>query len=132
MNEWYREDLAYIHDVGFGDYALQSAPGILEILARNVQSREGLVVDLGCGSGLWAHELTKARYRVLGIDISEAMIAIAQRRVPDADFLVGSLCEADIPICEAVTSIGEVFNYLFDPGTIAIRWFDSSAVSTTP
>jgi SAM-dependent methyltransferase len=116
MNEWYREDLAYIHDVGFSDYALQSAPGILEILDRNVETREGLVVDLGCGSELWAHELTKARYRVLGIDISEAMIAIAQRRVPDADFRVGSLFETDIPSCDAVTSIGEVFNYLFDSG----------------
>jgi SAM-dependent methyltransferase len=74
------------------------------------------VVDLGCGSGLGAHELTKARYRVLGVDISEAMIAIAQRRVPEAEFRVGSLFEADIPTCEAVTSIGEVFNYLFDRG----------------
>lgn len=116
MQEWYGEDLAHIHDVGFGDYALQSAPGILEILDRSVKTREGLVVDLGCGSGLWADELTKARYRVLGIDISEAMIAIARRRAPDAEFRVGSLFEADIPLCDAVTSIGEVFNYLFDPG----------------
>lgn len=116
MNEWYREDLAYIHDVGFGDYALRSAPGILEILDRNVRTQEGLVVDLGCGSGLWAHELTKAGYRVLGLDISEAMIAIAQRNAPEVEFRVGSLFEADIPTCAAVTAIGEVFNYLFDPG----------------
>jgi hypothetical protein len=26
MVEWYREDLAYIHDVGFSDYALESTP----------------------------------------------------------------------------------------------------------
>lgn len=116
MQGWYGEELAYIHDVGFADYALRSAPGILEILNRNVQTRGGFVVDLGCGSGLWAHELTKARYRVLGIDISEEMIAIARRRVPDAEFRVGSLFEADIPPCDAVTSIGEVLNYLFDPG----------------
>ena len=114
MVEWYREDLAYIHDVGFGDYALESAPGILEILARS-EIGEGLVVDLGCGSGLWARELTKARYRVLGIDISESMIYIARRRAPEAEFRVGSLFEADIPPCEAVTAIGEVLNYLFDP-----------------
>ena len=115
MREWYREDLAYIHDVGFGDYALGAAPGILEILDRN-GIREGLVVDLGCGSGLWARELAKARcYRVLGIDISESMIDIARRRVPEAEFRVGSLFEADIPPCEAVTSISEVLNYLFDP-----------------
>src|ERR687893_834526 len=116
MMEWYREDLAYIHDVGFGDYALESAPGILEILAQN-QIREGLVVDLGCGSGLWARELTKAHYRVLGIDISEPMIDIARRRVPEAEFWVGSVFGADIPPCGAVTAIGEVLNYLFDPAS---------------
>lgn len=114
MTEWYREDLAYIHDVGFAYYALESAPGILEVLDRN-GIREGLVVDLGCGSGLWARELTKARYRVLGIDISESMIDIARRRVPEAEFRVGSVFEADVPLCEAVTAIGEVLNYLFDP-----------------
>jgi SAM-dependent methyltransferase len=72
-------------------------------------------VDLGCGSGLWAEELAKARYRVLGIDISEAMIEIARRRVSDAEFRVGSLFEAEIPPCVAVTSLGKVLNYLFDP-----------------
>ena len=114
MKEWYREDLAYIHDAGFGDFALQSAPGILEILDRN-KIREGLVVDLGCGSGLWARELAKAGYRVLGIDISGAMISLARRRVPEAEFRVESLFEADIPPCNAVTALGEVLNYVFDP-----------------
>ena len=72
-------------------------------------------MDLGCGSGLWAEELARARYRVLGIDISEAMIEIARRRVSDAEFRVGSLFEAEIPPCVAVTSLGKVLNYLFDP-----------------
>ncbi len=132
MNEWYGEDLAYIHDVGFGDYALQSAPGILEILDRSVKTREGLVVDLGCGSGLWANELTKARYRVLGIDISEAMIAIARSRTPDAEFRVGSLFEAELPRCDAVTSIGEVFTICSIQGMTTRRWFDSSAACAMP
>jgi SAM-dependent methyltransferase len=114
MTGGYGEDLAYIHDVGHGEFALGSAPGILEILDQN-KIREGLVVDLGCGSGLWARELTKAHYRVLGVDISEAMIDLARRRAPDAEFRVGSLLEADIPPCNAVTSIGECLNYLFDP-----------------
>ena len=72
-------------------------------------------MDLGCGSWLWAEELARARYRVLGIDISEAMIEIARRRVSDAEFRVGSLFEAEIPPCVAVTSLGKVLNYLFDP-----------------
>src|SRR5918997_2457450 len=111
--EWYREDFAYIHDVGHADFALESAPGILEILGQS-RILGGLVVDLGCGSGLWARELVDAGYRVLGIDISEAMVEISRRRVPEAEFRVGSLFDADIPPCVAVTAISEVLNYLFD------------------
>jgi SAM-dependent methyltransferase len=114
MAEWYREDVAYIHDVGHAEFALETAPGILEILARN-GVHKGLVVDLGCGSGLLARELLDAGYRILGIDISEAMIELARRRAPEAEFRVGSLFDADIPPCGAVTAISEVLNYMFDP-----------------
>ena len=113
MTDFYREDVAYIHDVGHADFALRSAPGILEILRENGVT-EGLVVDLGCGSGQWARELLWAGYRVLGIDISEAMIGLAREKAPGAEFRVGSLFEAEIPPCDAVTSISEVLNYLFD------------------
>lgn len=113
MKESYKEDLAYIHDVGYSDYALKSAPGILDILAQN-NIRDGLVVDLGCGSGLSALALTKADYQVLGVDISESMIAIARTRLPRAKFRVESLLKTDIPPCNAVISIGECLNYLFD------------------
>ena len=114
MAEWYREDLAYIHDVGHANFALRSAPGILKVLEEN-GIPEGLVVDLGCGSGLWARELLRAGYRVLGIDISEAMVEIAREKAPRAEFRVGSLFEAEIPPCDAVTAVSEVLNYLFDP-----------------
>lgn len=113
MQEWYKEDLAYIHDVGFSDYALKSAPGIIEILEQN-EIREGLIVDLGCGSGLSAQEFVKAGYHVFGVDISESFIDIARKRVPKAEFRVGSLFKTEIPPCNAVTSIGECLNYLFD------------------
>lgn len=115
MTDWYREDLAYIHDVGHADFALRSAPGILGLLRENGVP-DGLVVDLGCGSGLWARELLRAGYRVLGIDISEAMVELARQKAPGAEFQVGSLFEAEIPPCDAVTAVSEVLNYLFDPG----------------
>ena len=113
MEEWYKKDLAYIHDVGFGDWALNSVPGILEIL-HHQKILTGLVVDLGCGSGLLAQELVKASYEVLGIDISPALIDIACQRVPEAKFKVESLFKAHIPPCQVVTAVGECFNYLFD------------------
>jgi SAM-dependent methyltransferase len=85
----------------------------MEILDRN-GIYGGLVVDLGCGSGLWARELVDAGYRVLGIDISEAMIELSRNKVPEAEFRLGSLFEVEIPRCQAVTAISEVLNYLFD------------------
>jgi SAM-dependent methyltransferase len=114
MADAYRPDLAYIHDVGFGGFAAEAAPGLLHLLRRN-GVRSGLVIDLGCGSGIWGRELAAAGYDVLGIDQSAAMIAIARKGVPGASFRTESFLTADLPPCAAVTAIGECFNYLFDP-----------------
>jgi SAM-dependent methyltransferase len=112
MNE-YRADLAYIHDAGFGDFATGAAPGVLALLSR-AGIEGGLVVDLGCGSGIWARALCEAGYGVLGVDISAAMIELARRRAPAARFVHESLLAVELPPCDAVTSLGECFNYLVD------------------
>ena len=109
----YNQDLAYIHDTGFGSFAKRSAPGVLRIL-REAGLRSGLVVDLGCGGGLWARRLTNAGYRVLGIDISPDMIALARKRAPRGSFRAGSFLDVDLPECVAITGLGECFNYTFD------------------
>jgi|SRR5437588_1149518 len=111
--EAYKNDLAYIHDIGFGSFAKNSAPGLLKLLGQE-EIPTGLVVDLGCGSGVWASELSQAGYDVAGIDISSAMIEMARKRVPAANFRVASLLTAELPQCVAVTSLGECLNYLFD------------------
>ena len=59
----YREDLAYVHGVGFDWFARGAAPGVLDIL-RGGGITDGLVVDLGCGSGIWVRELVRAGYEV--------------------------------------------------------------------
>lgn len=109
----YQEDLAYIHDVGFSRYSLGAAPSLLRILKRNDVAR-GLVVDLGCGSGRWARELNRAGYQVLGVDQSPAMIRLARRNAPASRFMLASLWRADLPQCDAITSLGECLNYCFD------------------
>ncbi len=109
----YADDLAYIHDSGFGDFAARSATGLLALLA-DCRIASGRVVDLGCGSGIWARKLVDAGYAVVGVDISPAMVEIARGRVPEAEFHVASLFAFPLPACAAVTALGEVFNYLFD------------------
>ncbi len=125
QSKGYREDLAYIHDVGFGASAREAAPGLLAILRRHGFFR-GLVVDLGCGSGIWARSLTDAGFDVLGIDYSSSMIRSSRRRAPRGKFVVGSLFSASLPRCRVVTALGECFNYRFDEtnrGNALVRLF---------
>jgi SAM-dependent methyltransferase len=113
VSEHYAEDLAAIHDAGFGELA-RAAAGFLrrELEERGIE--RGLVLDLGCGSGILAAELSSAGYDVLGLDQSEAFLALARARAPRARFELGSLFAFEPPPCCAVTAVGECFNYLFD------------------
>ena len=122
MTAAYEEDLAYIHDVGYGAFAESAAQGILDLF-RKEGLASGTVADLGCGSGIWARALDAAGYGVFGVDISAAMIALCRQRVPRGRFEVGSLFQVELPPCVAVTSLGECVNYLFDEdnGLAALR-----------
>src|SRR5262245_3667903 len=115
MTEPYRDDLAYIHDAGYGGLARNAAPLLREML-RDAGVVSGRVVDLGCGSGILSGVLAEAGYDVLGIDLSAAMIALARQRVPKGEFRQESVLTAQLPSCVAVAAVGECFSYLFDPG----------------
>jgi SAM-dependent methyltransferase len=109
----YTADLSRVHHEGFGMFAREAGAGMLKML-REAGIRGGLVVDLGCGSGIWPRELLRAGYEVLGIDQSAAMLALARKQARGATFRRGSFTSARLPACAAVTAQGEVFNYLFD------------------
>jgi SAM-dependent methyltransferase len=110
MTSQYRHDLAYIHHHGFSEFAESAAPGLLELLwQRGV--RDGLIVELGCGSGILARELTRAGFAVLGFDASSAMIELARQTAPRATFIAGAFDAIEIPPCKAIVAMGEVLNY---------------------
>jgi SAM-dependent methyltransferase len=113
--EGYGEDLAWVHDTAFGDFARRAAAGLLALLRRQGCGPPGVVVDLGCGSGIWAEELLRAGYDVYGADASAAMVELARRRAPQATIVLGSFLDVPLPACDAVTALGEVLNYAFDP-----------------
>lgn len=109
----YGEDLAYTHDAGFTRLAELAADRLLEEIHRD-DSERGVVVELGCGPGVTAARLLAAGFDVVAIDSSPAMLALARKRAPRATFVEASFVNAEIPPCEAVVAVGEVFNYLFD------------------
>jgi SAM-dependent methyltransferase len=120
MMSAYRDDLAFIHDAGYGGFARAAGPVLVDAL-RGQGIREGLVVDLGCGSGILSAALHASGFRTLGIDISEGMVALARRQVPEGEFRVESLLTAKLPRCVAVAAVGECVNYLFDPANTRLK-----------
>lgn len=113
----YDRDLAYVHHRGFSDFARRAAPAILSLLCDAGVAPGSLVIDLGCGSGVLAGELSKSGFSVIGVDISPAMVKLAQEEVADAAFVVQSLhsfLASDSPKCAAITAIGEGFTYATD------------------
>lgn len=110
---YYRPDLARVHHLGFGFHADACAPGILALL-EPVRERDGLVLELGCGSGLLTRHLTAAGLRVVATDASPAMLELARKTAPDADVRSLALPDDPLPDCDAVVSVGHVLSYLPD------------------
>ena len=106
----YKTDVAWIHHVGFGDFARSAGAEVLKIL-RRAAIRGGTLVDLGCGSGIFAAMAERAGFHVVGVDISPAMLALAKRESPNSQFIQSSLDKFSLPPCHVVTALGEPFNY---------------------
>jgi SAM-dependent methyltransferase len=115
---YYREDLAHVHHLGFGFHADLCAPGVLKLL-EPVLARRGVVLELGCGSGLLTRYLVDAGHRVIATDASPAMLGLARAYVPGAESIEQlTLPDDDIPEADAVVSIGHVLSYLSDEASV--------------
>ena len=117
-DSYYRRDLALVHHRGFGFHAQACAPGILALL-EPVRSRAGIVLELGCGSGLLTRELTAAGHRVIATDASPAMLEMARSYAPAAEDIRTLVLPGDpLPPADAVVSVGHVLSYLPDEPAI--------------
>jgi SAM-dependent methyltransferase len=110
MND-YGVDLARIHHEGHGDLARSAGPAIVSHL-RHAGIRDGLVVDLGCGTGILARHLSNSGYDVLGVDPSPAMLRMAKRVAPSARLIRSRAEDLDLPTCVAVLATGEALTYV--------------------
>ena len=111
---YYQPDLALVHHLGFGFHADACAPGILALLAP-IRQRNGLVLEVGCGSGLLTRHLVDAGHRVIATDASSAMVELAREHAAGAeDVKVLVLPDDPLPEADAVVSVGHVVNYVGD------------------
>ena len=123
---YYQSDLAWIHHVGYSQHVERVWPGVVDLLRDRGLAPGARVLDVGCGSGLLARKLQDAGFEVLGVDASPAMIELARRHEPRANFQVVRLptsrrqgSEGALPASDAVVSTGHVLNYLETRAQIA-------------
>ena len=84
-------------------------PLFTAILQEVMQGPHMDLLDVGCGSGLFA-AMAAACSRVSGIDAAGALLAIAKRRTPQAEFQVGDMetLPFDSRTFEVVTAINAI------------------------
>ncbi len=127
----YGEDLAYAHNAGFGGFAQAAAE---QLLKRFHTAPHPIIriLDIGCGSGISTRIFASAGFSVVGIEASAAMVDLARKAVPNAEFIQSSAYDIELPNCDAIVAIGEVFNYHSEPEQAdeLIRKFFRSAHSS--
>jgi SAM-dependent methyltransferase len=107
--------------------AVDESPGAAALRARsydllrtnrtNRTIQGALVVDVGCGAGRAVAELADQGVQVMGIDLSDQMIALARERWPHGEFRVGDAYALPLPDGEAAGyRADKVIHALADPG----------------
>ena len=110
MRAFYESNLALIHNASFGALAVGAGRVVLAHLRES--AAHGTLVDLGCGSGVLAEQISLMGHPVVGVDLSPQLLGLARQRVPDGRFVLGSIYDVALPPAVVVTMIGEVVNYM--------------------
>jgi SAM-dependent methyltransferase len=113
------DDLAPAYDLLTADYPYERWLAALLALAREHGLAGDDVLDVACGTGKSFLPLLARGYRVVGCDISPAMLARAQEKAPDVRLVqadmraVGRLGSFDL-----VTCLDDALNYLLEPSEL--------------
>jgi SAM-dependent methyltransferase len=109
------DDLAPDYDLLTAGYPYERWLAALEALARDHGAEGRDVLDVACGTGKSFLQLLERGWRVVGCDISPAMLAVARTKAPTARLVqadmraLGRLGEFDL-----VTCLDDALNYLLD------------------
>ncbi|HKY91499.1 MAG TPA: methyltransferase domain-containing protein, partial [Nevskiaceae bacterium] len=82
------------YDAAFARLTSQSVPAMLDAVKAGPGVR---LLDVACGPGYVAGEAARRGARVVGIDFSSTMVALARARFPEIDFREGDAEALDLP-----------------------------------
>jgi ubiquinone/menaquinone biosynthesis C-methylase UbiE len=83
-----------VYDVIVDQYAstFTEPSEYIDELLSNID-KGGLILDVGCGTGVDANYISSKGYQVIGIDFSDKMLKLAKQKFPDIDFRIADMRE---------------------------------------
>ena len=78
------------------NWQLRRGQTILQ-LAQDLRLEDPKILDLGCATGWFTAQLSRLGKDVMGIDLSEAAIKLAQRDFPEINYIAGNIFEMNLP-----------------------------------
>ena len=88
-NDLYDDFYANIYDyLVFNSVKNNYEVGI--IINNSAPTSKSVIADIGCGTGHHVADLTAKNFKVIGIDISQAMIKEAKNKYPNSEFKLGN------------------------------------------
>ena len=96
---------------------------ILELLREN-NVEKGTICELGCGTGTMTEMLASSGYDMIGVDLSEDMLMIANEKKyetgNDILYIMQDMCELELySTVDAFVSICDSVNYIIDKEELA-------------
>ena len=123
--------MAYHHFAHIYDQLMKEAPYNAwlayteEVLRMNGISPPAVLLDLGCGTGEIALRLSRIGYQVIGVDLSEDMLSVAENKAA-ADNLAIQWIKQDARSLQGFTDIDvcvsycDVINYVTSEDDLAV------------
>ncbi|MER7417680.1 methyltransferase domain-containing protein [Micromonospora peucetia] len=111
----YVDAFATAYDRFWAPYPERMGDAWLRLHARVAPGAERSLLDVGCGTGIVAARFAAAGYRIVGVDISEAMIARARERLAGTDALLIASDATDFEVprpCAFALSTYDILNHV--------------------
>ena len=86
------DQFAYIYDSLMSDIPYEKYAEWVQKFAPVSAGKR--LVDIGCGTGVLSVEFAKAGYDVIGIDLSESMLTVAQNRSLEHNTTISFICQS--------------------------------------
>jgi len=108
------KDFAYVYDRLTSDVNYKTWANYIEETFERNHVKPELVLDLGCGTGSLTVELANRGYDMIGLDLSQDMLAVAAQKAGENVLFVNQdMCEMELfGTVGAVVSTLDCINYL--------------------